>query len=521
MRLSIATKIFIAFAGLIVVFTGVLMFGIYRTQNLFRQIEQLDRRIVPVTLLLSDTQTDLKSFSVLLNERDPLVIQRTLQMTRLVESLPDRIEQRVQRARRRLTSEELPEMSARQRKHLGDIRQRLESLASQTRQFASLARTFTELVLRRSTPQDSDGFEQRLETLQTRLRDKTSQLDETIASLRTELRRLTDRALDRADENERSSLYALVLLSGLALLFAGIVLFVVVRTVRPLGELTEAAKRIGEGDYQPIDDPPEPWLGRDEITLLTREFNAMAQKLGDRDEKLREQHEALLESERLATVGRMTSLITHELRNPLSSINLNAEMLMEELIERDIDPDDPEIMPLLETIIDEVDHLHDITEEYLAYARLPSPDLETHDLIDVVRDLVDFHLGEWNRKGVSIEVDAPDDTALDVAIDPNHFRQALLNIIKNAIEASPEGSTVEIELEREGDRGWVAIRDQGPGIPDDIRAEIFEPFFTTKSEGTGLGLAMTQQIVEEHDGELEIESTEGDGATFHIELPCA
>jgi signal transduction histidine kinase len=519
MRLSIATKIFIAFACLIVVFTGVLMFGIYRTQNLFRQIERLDRRIVPVTLLLSDTQTDLKSFSVLLDERDPLVIQRTLQMTRLVHSLPDRIEQRVRRARSRLNSGALPDLSPRQTRDLADIRERMDSLESRTRDFADLARTFTDRALRRSSPRDSEEFAERIGALQRRLRRRTRRLDETITSLRTDLRGLTDRALDRANQNERSSLYALVGLSAFALLFAGGVLFVVVRTVRPLGELTEATKRIGEGDYRPIEALPEPWLGRDEITLLAEEFNAMAQKLAHRDEKLREQHEALLESERLATVGRMTSLITHELRNPLSSINLNADMLMEELIERGIDPDDPEVMPLLETIVDEVDHLHDITEEYLVYARLPSPELEVRDLTDVVHDLVDFHLGEWNRKGVSVAVDAPEE-GLDVRVDPNHFRQALLNLVKNAIEASPEGASVEIALTRENDAGRIDIRDKGPGIPEDVRDDIFEPFFTTKSEGTGLGLAMTQQIVDEHDGTLDLSSTEGEGTTFSIRLPC-
>jgi signal transduction histidine kinase len=517
MRLSIATKIFIAFAFLIVVFTGVLMFGIYRTQSLFNQIERLNRRIVPVSLSLSDAQTDLKSFNLLLNERDPLVIRRTLQVARLVHSLPDRIRQRVSRAREVMESSNLDRYDPVQSRQLDRLQRDLDALEQRATDFADRSEEFSDLVLEGDGPAEGDTGDE-IRRLQSTLRDDADRLGSDISRLRSELRNVTDRALDRANENERSSLYALGGLSAVALLLAVGVLLAVLRIVRPLTTLTEAAKRIGEGDYRTLDEIPNNLLGRDEITLLAREFNAMAERLAERDEKLRDQHRALLKSERLATVGRMTSAITHELRNPLSSINLNAEMLMEDLVERGIDPEDPDVMPLLETIIDEVDRLHDITEEYLVYARLPSSELEPENLVEIAREMIDFHQTDWNRRDIEVRLQSEAD-AIDIDADANHLRQALLNIVKNAVEASPEGARVDVEISRDEESATVAIRDRGPGIAPEIRDELFEPFATTKSDGTGLGLAMTQQIVEQHHGEIRIEEPDGGGCRFVIELP--
>lgn len=518
MRLSIATKIFIAFAFLVVTFTSVLAFGVYRTQSLFSQIERLNRRIVPVSLSLSDAQTDLKSFNLLLNERDPLVIRRTLQMAQLVHSLPDRIDNRIDRADEMMKSSRLDRYSAGRARQLRDVQKELHELDEKTRAFAEDARRFTDLVLGDEPAGSEHPEAARIKELQSTLRDDARQIDDRISELRARLKKITERALDRANENERSSLYALAGLSGGALLLAVGVLFAILRVVRPLTTLTDAAKRIGEGDYRPIEEIPDTWFGRDEVTLLAEEFNSMAEKLARRDEKLREQHRALLKSERLATVGRMTSAITHELRNPLSSINLNTEMLRENLVERGIDPDDPDIMPPLRTIIDEVDRLRDITEEYLVYARLPSSELEPENLVEIVRDLVDFHRSDWEQQSVDLALDVPD-APVEVRVDSSQLRQALLNVIKNAVEASPEGGTVRVEVATDGEAATVSIEDEGPGIDPEIREELFEPFATTKADGTGLGLAMTQQIIEEHRGDIRVESPDGGGARFVLELP--
>jgi signal transduction histidine kinase len=522
MRLSIATKIFLVFTALVVLFTGVLMFSTYRTETLYGRIQRLNETVVPISLLLSDVQTDLKSFNVVLNERDPLVLRRTLQMTRLVYFLPDRFTQTLQRARELAEKADLEDIfgtnDPARTPEAANLESRLAELHGQALEFARQSTRFTRLVLD-DKPRDNPSLhaKRRME-LQARLGEQARKLDQEITALRSDLRTRTDMALARANDRQRSSLYALGGLSALALLVAVGLLIAVLFTVRPLTTLTAAARRIGEGDYRPIEGILERRRGSDEITMLTREFNSMAESLAERDARLREQHQRLLKSERLATVGRMTSLITHELRNPLSSINLNSEMLQEALFERGIKADDREIVPLLETIVAEVDRLRDITEEYLVYARLPSPNFEPNGIADIAESLIDFHQFEWSQAGVAVELSVTGPPP-QVMVDANQLRQALLNLIRNAVEASGPDSEIQVRISSRAARAVVEIRDHGPGIPAERRDRIFEPFFTTKSHGTGLGLAMTQQIIEEHHGGIDVQSEEGHGTTFVIKLP--
>lgn len=506
MRLSIATKVFIAFAAVIVTFTMVLMFGIYRTQTTYAQIQAVNQTVVPLSLLLSDVQTDLKSFSLVLNERDPLVLRRTLQVTRLGPSMPERFRTKMARAEKLATPSQLGAEQAtidHARTEIQELRRRIDDFSNRSAEFA-------DLVLEEREPGDEE-----VSSRQTELRDEARSIDERLTVLRTDLQAATDRGLARAKDVERSSLYALSVSSVIALIIAIGLLVAVLVTIRRLTALTEATKRIGEGDYRPLDEVGRPSMGQDEIEELRGEFNAMATRLQERDDALRQQHAQLLKSERLATIGRMTSLITHELRNPLSSINLNSEMLMESLAEAGIADEDADVMPVLETIIAEVDRLRDITEEYLVYARLPSPKFEHENLTDVLQNLVDFHDTEWVGESVEVELEVPAEELL-VRIDPNQVRQAVLNLVRNAVEASPQGSTVRIRAGRNGVGSFVEVTDEGSGMSQETLDHIFEPFYTTKSRGTGLGLAMTQQIVEEHGGVLDVDSTLNAGTTFRI-----
>jgi len=524
MRLSIATKIFVVFTALVVLFTGVLMFSTYRTQTLYARIQRLNETAVPIALLLSDVQTDLKSFNVVLNERDPLVLRRTLQMTQLVYFLPDRFTQTLEHARQLAGQANLEEMIAEDEAGGLDaaaaatLEARLAILHTGALEFTRQSSRFTRLVLDDKPRPDPAQYSQNIRDLQANLGEQARTLDREITALRGELRTRTDEALARANDRQRSSLYALGALSVVALLVAVALLIAVLVTVRPLSTLTAAARRIGAGDYRPIEGILERRRGSDEITLLTREFNAMADSLTERDARLREQHERLLKSERMATVGRMTSLITHELRNPLSSINLNSEMLQEALLERGIAADDAEVVPLLETIVAEVDRLREITEEYLIYARLPTPNLEPNDLVDIAESLVDFHQFEWSQTGVQVELEHNAD-AIKLRLDANQLRQALLNLLRNAVEASAPGMQVQLRLRSDESHAIIEVEDHGAGISPEERAHIFEPFFTTKIQGTGLGLAMTQQIIEEHRGQIDLRSEEGHGTIFVIRLP--
>ncbi|MEZ4461163.1 MAG: ATP-binding protein [bacterium] len=501
MKLSIATKIFFAFTAVIAVFSVVLVFGIYRTQSTFEQVRTVNATVVPLSLTLSDVQTDLKSFSVVLNERDPLVLRRTLQVTRLAPSVPDRFRRNMDLA------VELAHRTDQVQRAAQPVGTRVVELKRTIEDFAAASQDFTSLVL-------ADSDETEVFKRQTQLRDQARRMDSELSSLRIALREITDEALNEAKEHQRSSLYGLGAATGVALTIAIILLVAVSLTMRRLTQLTEAAKRIGEGNYAPLSDART--TAHDEIGLLVEEFDHMAASIAERDQALREQHAKLLKSERLATVGRMTSLITHELRNPLSSINLNVEMLHDALVDTDLAREDPELLEQLETIINEVDRLRDITEQYLVYARLPTPRLEQRSVVEVIHSLADFHAWEWSDAGVDVSVEATEE--VNATMDAAQIRQACLNLVKNAVEASPDNAKIVIRVLQDESNAIVEIVDEAGGIPGEVAEHIFEPFYTTKHTGTGLGLAMTQQILEEHGGRVELE-TNATGSTFRILLP--
>src|SRR5438105_657962 len=256
--------------------------------------------------------------------------------------------------------------------------------------------------------------------------------------------------------------------------------------------------------------------GGDELAVLAHEFNAMAQRLAARERELRAQGEALVRSERLAAIGRIAAQITHEIRNPLSSISLNAE----ELGERLRGSQEPGAAALCDAIVREVDRLAVVTEEYLRYARLPKPQLVRAELNEAVRDLLDFVRPELTSAGISLEQRLAGHLP-EVLADVGQVRQLLLNLIRNSREAMPGGGAVFVGTRFADGDVFVELRDTGPGIPPERLGRIFDPFFTTKERGTGLGLALAQEIAQEHSGQLTASSIAGQGTTFTLRLPRA
>ena len=242
----------------------------------------------------------------------------------------------------------------------------------------------------------------------------------------------------------------------------------------------------------------------------------------DATERVRTKEE-LVKSERLAAVGRIAAQITHEIRNPLSSIGLNADLLSEELARLAEGREASEAAGLLRSIAREVDRLTEVTEGYLRFARLPKPRLEAEDVGALLADLLHFMREELAGRGLEIHCDvAP--ALPEVWADDNQLRQALLNLVRNAAEAMSPGGRLEVGAHtiRLGERSFVemVVRDSGVGISPDARARVFDPFFSTKARGTGLGLALTQQIVNEHGGDIVFESEVGHGTTFRVRLPA-
>lgn len=297
------------------------------------------------------------------------------------------------------------------------------------------------------------------------------------------------------------------------------------RALDPLARLRDRAQAVARGELGTVEVP----TAEDEIGELAQEFERMVGAVGARDAALREANEKRLRAERLAAVGRMAAHVTHEVRNPLSSMALNAEMLGDELDA--MGEPGVESRRLVGSIQREIDRLTRLTEEYLRVARLPTPRLQREDLGALVDDALVFVGPELDAAGVALAKFVGPGVPV-VRADESQLRQALLNLLRNAREAmelagvpSPR-ITVRVEARaRDGAPGAaVCVCDAGPGLSEEARAHLFELFFTTKARGSGLGLSLSREIAVAHGGGLDVERAEaadGGGARFVIWLPAA
>ncbi len=228
----------------------------------------------------------------------------------------------------------------------------------------------------------------------------------------------------------------------------------------------------------------------------------------------------LIQSERLSIVGRMASQVAHEIRNPLASISLNLELLEEEIEEMDVPKTKKyELTSLIKTINSEVTHINNITDDYLSFVRMPALKKTKEDLNNIVEDI---HSSMKNLLLTARIHFVHHKTRLPkIPLDYNQTRRAILNIIKNAIEAIGNDGTIEVfsRIYRGQNRICLYIKDSGCGIPEEKLEKIFEPFYTTKITGSGLGMHITYQIMKEHGGEIRVTSTQGKGTTVVLCFP--
>lgn len=402
-------------------------------------------------------------------------------------------------------------------------------------------------------------------------------------------------------------------LAGLAVLLAGALAAVALVTLRPIGRLTEQVQRLAAGQaagrVQVASD--------DEVGVLAREFNAMAEAVAERDRRLSERaaaldrlslhlrqvldtmraglvvieerpggpvvrmanpaatelwgvaegeplpaalvpflpadpatlpqrseaeaiggrrfdvdvvpfgprgallvgedvtrrledRERLARSERLAVVGQMLAQITHEVRNPLNAMSLNAELLAEDVT-------DPEARAMLETISGEIHRLEQVTARYLDLSRRRAPEPQAANPLSTVREVVRVEEEALRRAGVDATVTG-DDLGL-VELDADALRRAVRNLVRNAVEAGARA--VSLRVRGEEGRVVVEVQDDGPGMQLDQSRRAFDPFYTTKAQGTGLGLAITRQELEDGGGSLQLQTAEGQGCTFTLMIPTS
>lgn len=230
--------------------------------------------------------------------------------------------------------------------------------------------------------------------------------------------------------------------------------------------------------------------------------------------------ESKLQSERLAVIGTMSAKLAHEIRNPLSSVLLNLDLVRDELasLGKAGGHSPAELHALIRTMDAEVRRIERVTADYLKFARLPKPQRERVSLNELLVNGLAFMQSLFDSAGVKLQTEF-DPYLPPIRADESQVWQAVLNVIRNAVEAMPNGGTLTLQTFRSDAGNVVQITDTGHGMTPEQRQKLFKPFFTTKTGGTGLGLPLTQQIITEHGGRIECESVAGKGTTFTIHLP--
>lgn len=331
-----------------------------------------------------------------------------------------------------------------------------------------------------------------------------------------------------------SSWWDIVLVALVMFLFVGIVSYwVIIPITRPLARLRDGAVKLRENDNFVVSrqdvEIPHNEIGelasvfvemsqtlhqrRQELVRTQQELaqmnQALEKRVAQRTRELEKATEDLVKAERLAAIGQMASIISHEIRNPLAVIS-NATRLIKTLVRSD----DKKVVKQFDIIEAEIRQANSIINEVLGYARTRELILSMVDVNSYLHELVQSFPAQ---PGIILKEDLADES-VRIKVDAEEIKQTLRNLITNAVEAMPTGGTVTVGSKVGKQLVCLYVADTGPGISDEIRAQMFSPFFTTKARGTGLGLAVVRKAVSRHRGKLFIRSIAGQGSCFGIYL---
>ena len=279
---------------------------------------------------------------------------------------------------------------------------------------------------------------------------------------------------------------------------------------RPIGELVQAAVRIGRGDFKVRLNESR----QDEIGSLMKTFNRMSEGI----QKLEETQKRV---EKLEVAGRLAAGVAHEIKNPLNSLGLIIDHLKDRFKAKMELPDREKFTELTDNMKAEVERLNEIVEGFLRYAKPSALLRQLTDLNELVGETLTFLTPEADCQQVKI-IKRFERNIPKILIDYHQIRQALINLVINAFQAMPNGGEIHVFTDvhsQSQNELIVSILDTGGGIPAENLGRLFDPYFTTRSRGFGLGLSIVERIIQEHNGRIEIKSPPGKGATFTIFLP--
>jgi signal transduction histidine kinase len=312
----------------------------------------------------------------------------------------------------------------------------------------------------------------------------------------------------QATHKQAQSVHAVALFAMPAVLLLGTMLFYIL-----LKQVLEPIRQLALGSDGSVGESRV----TDEVKALSLRVTSLIENVDQTQSALQASREHLLQSEKLATVGRLAAGVAHSIRNPLTSVKMRLFSM-----ERSLDLSPPQKEDF-DVISDEIRHIDAIVRNFLEFSRPPKLKMQAVSPSDVV-DMAILLL-RHRLEAFGIEVELYRQRRLPpIQGDPEQLKELLVNLMVNACEAMGEGGRIMI-YEEEGVTDplgrvvVIKVRDNGPGVPDAIKEQVFQPFFSTKEEGTGLGLSIARRIVEDHGGCLTLKSREGKGTTFIITLP--
>lgn len=282
------------------------------------------------------------------------------------------------------------------------------------------------------------------------------------------------------------------------------------RFTQPITGLSQAAQRVtaGDLDFHIVTGGPR------EISTLGTAFNEMVAEL----QRSRDLEDQLKHAERSALLGRLASGIAHEIRNPLNFINLSIDHLQASFPPTE-EAQRASYTHILTTIKDELARLNRLVTDFLSYgrpAKLKLRELDARTLVEEVRDLVHTKAEE---QGVKIDIEPSESGETKINADPEQIKTCFSNLMINAVQAMPGGGELNVRMHPSNSNLEIVFADTGSGILPENLTQIFEPYFSTKETGVGLGLPLTQKIIEEHGGQIAVTSLVGIGTTFTVTLP--
>ncbi len=310
------------------------------------------------------------------------------------------------------------------------------------------------------------------------------------------------RPMEEIEDAKRALIWSML---GIAILVTGLVAFISQRIgkniTEPIIDLVGFTEQVAEGN---LDDQCE-IKTQDEIGDLALAFNQMTRNLQQSRDKL-------IQAERLATAGKMSASFAHEIRNPLSSMRMLSQLLMQK-------PEmSAEQRQSLQYILEEIERIDNIVKGLMDFARPTTLNLAEQPLVPALQAVLSLMEANLTHHQIRLVLEfAPD--LPDLQFDSDKIKQAFMNVVLNAMEAMPQGGTLSVTTFKLEDGISIKVTDTGVGIPEADIEHLFEPFFSRKDKGTGLGLANVKRILEEHGGTVEIENALDEGATVSMWLP--